>query len=284
VPVGKWRWTTRLDVSQSSPAYSVRDISSPYGLLRDSIPIPGAVVQAMAESIVELGANFTPSILVGPPTSLTFDVDEGRGYSLPQTVILTNSGTYGSILTSSLTSSAAYVRVSPSSVGNLAINESGEFSVEVTSTSLLASESPYSEVILVQDSTASNTPQTIPVRINVRPKATISTNITVLLFSVVRAIDGTFSSIPTQSFTVQNTGVSESVLTFDIRALTGLCSNWLRSWIPSSGILASGQSQAVVVTVVPTDNMLQGTYSEFLRVSGYSSNSYLDVEVRLVIS
>jgi hypothetical protein len=238
----------------------------------------------MAESIVELGANFTPSILVGPPTSLTFDVDEGRGYSLSQVVYLTNNGTYGSVLTSSITPSASYVRVSPNTVGNLAINETGQFSVEVTSTDLLASESPYSETIAIQDSTASNNPQSIPVVINVRPKSTISTNVTALVFTVVRGIDGTFPSIPTQTFTVQNTGVGGSVLEFDIRALTGLCSNWLRSWLPSSGYLTSGQSQSVVATVQPTDNMLQGTYSEYLRVSGYSSNSYIDVEVRLVIS
>lgn len=284
VPAGKWRWTTRLDVSQSSPTYSVRDIVSPYGLLRDSIPIPGEVIQAMGESIVELRSNFTPSILVGPPTQLVFDVDEGRGYSVPQTVLVTNDGVYGSILGASLTTSAPFVRVTPTTVSNLAINESGEFTVEVNSKDLLAVDGPYNETIVIQDPASANSPQSVPVLINVRPKAVIASVPTVLVFSVVRPIDGTFSTVAPQSFTIQNLGLAGSVLEYDIRALTGLCSNWLRSWLPASGFLTSGQSQAIQVTVQPPDNMLQGTYSEKLRVSGFSSNGYLDVEIRLVIS
>lgn len=284
VPAGKWRWTTRLDVSQSSPTYSVRDIVSPYGLLRDSIPIPGVVIQAMGESIVELRSNFTPSILVGPPTQLVFDVDEGRGYSVPQTVLVTNDGVYGSILGASLTTSAPFVRVTPTTVSNLAINESGEFTVEVNSKDLLAVDGPYHETIVIQDPASANSPQSVPVLINVRPKASIASVPTVLVFSVVRPIDGAFSTVPPQSFTIQNLGSAGSVLEYDIRALTGLCSNWLRSWLPASGVLTSGQSQAIQVTVQPPDNMLQGSYSEKLRVSGFSSNGYLDVEIRLVIS
>jgi len=284
VPTGKWRWTTRLDVSQSSPSYSVRDIVSPFGLLRDSIPIPGIVVQAMADSIEELRSNFTPSILVGPPSSLIFEVDEGRGYSVPQSVLVTNDGVYGSVLGTSITTSASYIRVTPTTIGGLAINESGEFTVEVNSTELLFVESPYQETIVVQDPAAGNTPQTIPVRINVRPKATISAVPTLLVFNVVRPIDGVFPVVPPQSFVLQNLGPAGSVLEYDIRALTGLCSNWLRSWLPSSGVLVSGQTQQISVTVQPPDSLLAGTYSEMLRVSGFSSNQYLDVEIRLVIS
>lgn len=284
VPNGKWRWTTRLDVSQSSPTYSIRDIISPYGLLRDSVPIPGTVVQAMSESIDELRANFVPSILVGPPSSLVFDVDEARGYSAPQTVLLTNDGVYGSILSVSATASAGFIRLTPTTVGNLAINESGEITIEVTSKDLLASESPYLETVTIQDPTATNTPQTLPVQVNVRPKATISSTPLTLTFEVVKPLSEDFPTLPTQSFLLQNTGPAGSVLEYDIRALTGLCSGWLRSWLPASGILTSGQSQVVTVTVQPPSSMVQGTYSEKLRVIGYSSNSSLDVEIRLVIS
>jgi hypothetical protein len=286
VPVssGKWRWTTRLDVSQSSPAYSIRDIISPYGLLRDSIPIPGNVVQSMSDSIQELRSNFAPNILIGPPTQLIFEIDEGRGFSVPQSVLVTNNGVYGSILGVSLTTSASYIRVSPSTVGNLSINESGEFAVEADSKDLVAIDSPYHETITIQDPTSTNNPQTIPVTINVRPKSTIALVPIVLTFSVVRPLDGVFPYIPPQTFVVQNIGLSGSVLEYDIRALTGLCNNWLRSWLPASGVLSSGQSQIVTVTVQPPNNLLQGLYSEKLRVSGYSSNCYLDIEIRLVIT
>jgi len=284
VPAGNWLWTTRVDVSQSVPSYQVRDIKSPYGLLRDSIPIPGGVVQAMADSIAELKSNFAPSILVGPPSILTFEVDEGRGYSPSQTVLLTNSGVYGSILSASFTSSASFVKVNPSSVGGLAVNESGDFMVEVDSTGLLASDSPYAETVVIQDPTATNNPQTVPVVINVRPKAVISSSPILLVFEVVRPLSGPFPQIPTQNFIVENSGPVGSVLEYDIRALTGLCGGWLRSWLPAEGTLQSGESETITVSVQPQDGSLQGTYSEKLRVIGYSSNNYVDVEIRLVIT
>jgi hypothetical protein len=284
VAAGKWLWTTRVDVSQSAPAYQVRDIKSPYGLLRDSIPIPGEVVQAMAESIVELRSNFSPNILIGPPSSLVFDVDEGRGYSIPQSVLITNSGVYGSILGASLTSSASFVKVSPSTIGGLAVNESGGFSVEVDSTALVASSSPYSETLVVQDPTATNNPQSVPILINVRPRALISSDTLLLTFNVVRPLNGVYPQVPTQDFTVGNSGPLGSVLEYDIRALTGLCGGWLRSWLPAEGILQAGEGEVITVTVQPPDGTLQGTYSEKLRVIGYSSNNYVDVEIRLVIT
>lgn len=284
VPAGKWFWTTRVDVSHSVPEYQVRDIKSPFGLLRDSIPIPGQVIQAMADSISELISNFAPTILVGPPSSLVFEVDEGRGFSDPQSVLLTNNGVFGSILGTSLTSSAAFVRVNPTTVGGLAINESGDFTVEVDSTNLLAINSPYPESVVVQDPTATNSPQTIPVTINVRPKALIFTSTILLEFDVVRPLLGPFPDVPTQTFSVGNTGTAGSVLEFDIRALTGLCTNWLRFWLPSEGTLDAGQQELITVKVQPPEGLLQGTYSEKLRVLGYSSNGHIDVEIRLVIT
>jgi len=283
VPVGKWRWTTRLDVSGSNPTYSVRDIVSPYGLLRDSIPLPGTVVQAMADSIAELQANFSPHILVGPPTSLTFTVDEGRGFSASQSVIVTNDGVYGSILGVTVTSSASYVRPVPANIGNLSINESGEFDVDANSTTLLASDSPYNETLTIQDPGATNSPQVLPITIIVRPKSTIFCTPLLLTFTVVKPLVGDFPSIPTQQFTVQNTGLSGSILEYEVNKLTGL-SDWLTGITPSSGQLNSGEDDPVTITVQPLSNLLQGTYTETLRVAGYSSNSYVDVEIRLVIT
>ena len=75
VASGTWRWTTRVDVSSSAPVYEIVDILTPFGILRDSIPLPGEVVQCMNDSIVQLQTNFPPTILLGPPPDLTFDVD-----------------------------------------------------------------------------------------------------------------------------------------------------------------------------------------------------------------
>lgn len=280
---GKWRWTTRLDVSLSNPSYSIRDILSPYGLLRDSIPLPGEIVQAMSASIDELKANFSPRILVGPPSSLVFSVDEGRGFDVAQQVTLTNNGVYGSILGVTVTSPASFVRVTPANVGNLAINESGQFQVEVDSTNLLASSSPYNESLAIQDPAATNNPQALPIVINVRPKATVAAAPLLITFTIAKPLSGPFPSIPVQTFMVQNVGPAGSVLEYTIQKLTGL-SPWLVSFLPALGTLASAGSDTITVLAQPPSYMIQGTYTEKLRVSGYSSNSYLDVEIHLVIT
>lgn len=281
--VGKWRWTTRLDVSLSAPTYSIKDVVSPYGLLRDSIPIPGDVVIAMSDSIAELKANFAPRILIGPPSSLAFTLDEGRGFSPPEDGLLTNNGVYGSLLSTTLTASQSYIRVTPATIGNLALNESGEFTVEVDSTTLLASGSPYAATVSVQDSTASNNPQTLPVTITVRPKATIAPTPLLLTFNAVRPLSGAFPSVPTQFFTLENSGPVGSVLNFEVKKLTGL-SPWLTSFLPALGTLDSGITTDIVLTVVPPEGTAAGTYTETLRVIGYSTNSYVDVEIQLVIT
>lgn len=283
-PTGTWRWTTRMDVSGSIPTFQVRDVFSPFGLLRDTIPIPGDVVQAMSDSIDQIRLNFPPKILIGPPSSLTFVVDEGRGFSTPQNVVLTNDGVFGSLLGTTLTTSAPYLTVSPANVGNLAANETGSFNVSVDSTDLLAADSPYSEQVTVQDPNASNTPQVLAVTVTVRPKATIQVAPLQRSFSATKPISGPYAPIPSQQVTLTNTGPAASVLDYQIQRLTGLSSDWLVSFAPAVGSLDGGESQAITVSVAPIEGLPVGTYQETLRVSGYSTNSFVDVLIQLVIT
>jgi hypothetical protein len=279
---GRWRWKTRLDVTLANPSYSVRDLVTPYGLLRDSIPIPGAVVAAMAQSITELQASFPPTILADP-LSLAFTVDQGRGVSDPQSVTLTNTGVYGSLLGATIASSDDYLAVSPALVGNLSIDESGTFDATIDSTDLVSGSSPYAATITLTDATATNSPVTIPVTVTVRPKATISASPAALSFTAVKPVSGTFSPIASQTFTLTNVGPSGSVLAYTIEKLTGL-SPWLSDPSPAFGTLASGGSATITVVVAPGPTTAIGTYKETLRISGYSTNSYVDVEVQLDIT
>ena len=284
ITTGTWRWTTRMDVSGFVPAFSVRDIISPYGILRDTTPIPGEVVQAMNSSIDEITANFPPNIFMGPPASLTFETDEGRGFSDAQNVVITNDGVFGSLLGATLSTSASYVVTSPANVGNLATNESGAFDVSVNSTDLVNLNSPYSETISVQDPNATNNPQSYDVTIIVRPKAIIDISPVSLGFTVVAPLTGPYPPIPSQQFTIENTGPAGSVLEYQIQRLTGLSDDWLSSFAPVSGTLTSGGTQIINVATAPIEGLARGTYQETLRISGYSSNSYVDLLVQLVIS
>jgi len=236
----------------------------------------------MSESITELQQAFAPLIVLSP-TTLTFTLNQGQGIGAAQTVTATNGGVYGSLLSPVVTTSASYITATPANVGGLAFNASGQFQVAVDSTNLLASSSPYAASITVQDSNATNTPQTIPVTINVLPLATITLSPTSLSFTASCPLPGNpFSTVPTQTFMITNTGPSSSVLDYQIRKLTGL-SPWLVSFTPTFGELGSNISTNVTVSVAPTPWMQPGTYTEILRVSGYSTNFTQDLMVSLTI-
>lgn len=281
VAQGTWKWTVRMDVSGPSPTFQVRDIVSPYGLLRDSIPLPGDIVAKMAASIDELGQLFSPRMLLSA-TSFTITTDEGRGFSAAEAATLTNSGSYGSILNASLTSSAAYLKVAPANLSGLASGVTGNFGISVDSTPLLAASSPYSGTITVQDPNATNNPQTITVSMVVRPKATVHPTPDDLAFTATGPVGGPWLPVPSMTFQVVNTGPSGSVLDYQIQKLTNN-SPWLTSFTPSYGTLASNVSQTITVSVVPVPNTAPGTYTEYLRVSGYSTNQYADVLITLTI-
>ena len=278
---GRWRWTTRVDVSQSVATTQIRDIISPYGILRDSIPIPGEVIQAMADSITEVQQAYTPSILLGT-TALSFVLDEGRGVSEAQPVLVTNNGILGSLLSATITSSAPYVFPLPASMSGLVANASGTFDVSVDSTNLLALGSPYSASLSVQSAEAPNSPQSVSVTVTVRPKATISPAPASLTFNVTAPLSGPFPPVPSQQISLSNSGPSQSVLDYQIRKLVGV--PWLVSFAPVYGSVNGGSMQPITVVVAPTQGMLPGTYTETLRITGYSSNMSVDVPVTLNIT
>lgn len=282
-PRGSWSWVTVADLSGSSASYRIEDISSPYGRLRDNIPIDGSVILAMGQSIQTVSTAFQPSILLSPVSSLTFTVDEGYGASNPQTFTVVNDGSFASLLQATATVGSSYLSVQPSVAGGISQNQTRNFSVTVNSTLLLAVDSPYSTSVTVTDPNASNTPVTLPISVIVRPKAEITLTPGSLSFTVTKPLTGPFPTIPDQTFEIENTGPVGSLLSYKVRKLTGL-SPWLTVIDPTEGDLFSGDTQTVTVTVAPAEGLATGTYTETLRVSGYSSNNYQDVTVTLTVT
>lgn len=270
-----------MDVSKAQVYTQIRDVITPYGLLRDSIPIPGEVVKEMADSIEQVLQAYPPSILLDP-ISLTFVVDEGRGVSAATQVRITNNGILGSLLSAQITSSAPYVFPLPANVSGLVANASGSFDVSADSTNLLASGSPYAVVLTVQSAAAPNSPQNIPVTVTVRPKATIAPSPTSLQFNVAAPLTGAFPPVPSQQISLSNSGPSTSVLDYQIRKLVGV--PWLVSVSPVYGSINGGGVQPITVLVAPPTGMLPGVYTETLRITGYSSNMQQDVTVTLNVS
>ncbi len=277
---GAWKWTTRVDISGTQVATQIRDVISPFGLLRDSIPIPGEIAQAMAESIDQVVNTYAPSILLSP-VALTVTVDEGRGVSAPVPVQITNNGILGSLLSLQVTSSAPFLLASPATIAGLVANASGAFDVSVDSTGLVATASPYEAHLTVQGSSATNSPQTFPVTVSVRPKATISAAVVALQFNVSASLNGMFSPVPSQQFALSNSGLPASVLAYQIRRLGSV--SWLAGVSPAHGLINGGATQPITVLISPPRGMLPGTYTETLRVSGYSTNLAQDILVTLNI-
>lgn len=280
-PQGRWSWTVRMDVSRGAPRFDIRDILSPYGILRDSIPLPGEIVQAMAQQVTDMASAFAPHIAV-TPGSLTLTLDEGRGFGDSVALLVSNDGVYGSVLAPTFTTSAPWLVTDPALLEGLPAGTSGTVQVSATSLTLVAAASPYSATVAVQAPGATNGPLMVPVTVVVRPKAHIQLLPTSLLFLASRPLSGPFAVVPDQTFQIQNTGPSGAVLSYRVQKLTG-CSPWLVSFTPSSGSLPSGQVQVITVRVQPPDGTLVGTYTEVIRVSGYSDNSYQDVNVTFTV-
>lgn len=284
VPAGTWRWTTRVDVSLGTPQYEVVDVKSPYGTLRDMIPIPGPVITAMADSIATVQQAFAPAIMLAPSGAMTFTLTQGQGVSMPQPITITNNGVFGSLLAAAITTSAPWLQVTPANITGLAFNETGSFNVTADSSALLAVDSPYSGTITVQDPTATNSPQTIPVSVTVLPPATINVSTSNMVFNVTAPLPPSpFPPVPSQQFILSNTGPAGSQLTYLIQKLVGN-SPWLVSFTPFMGNLASTQTQTITVVVAPPPGLFPGTYQETLRVSGFSTNMIQDVQVQLVVT
>lgn len=283
LPAGIWRWTTRLDLSGAMPIYQVVDVRSPYGNLRDMIPIPGPVVTAMANSITEIQQAFAPAIMLSP-TSLAFTLNQGQGVSTPQSITITNNGVFGSLLSAAITTSAPWIQVTPANIDSLGFNQAGSFNVTADSSALLSANSPFTGTIMVQGQGATNNPQTIDVTVTVLPLATIAVSVPTLIFTVAGPLPPSpFPPVPAQQFILSNTGPAGSQLTFLIQKLIGN-SPWLVSFAPFLGNLASTQTQAITVAVAPPPYLGPGTYSETLRISGYSTNMNQDVEIQLVVT
>ncbi len=131
---------------------------------------------------------------------------------------------------------------------------------------------------------APNSPQTFNVTIVVRPKATIDAAPTTLNFTATRPLSGPFAAIPAQTLTVENTGPAGSLLDFQVQKLTNLSNSWLSGFSTVTGSLDSGDTQAISVLVAPIEGLATGTYQETLRISGYSTNEFVDVLIQLVIT
>jgi len=282
---GQWSWSVRANNTQGvGQLYEVIDLLTPYGpLVNTQIPIPGDIVLAMSDSLMDVQGQLAPLLALVQPatTSYTVTITEGDSDQAVATVDFQNVGAFGSFMAVTATPGAAWLGATPEYTSGIGKNEAGSVAISVLTSTLLQSGSPYSSVVNLQDNR--DPPTVIPITVNVvvlpRPVILTSPSTVSLTYVIATATPGA-----SQLLTVQNSGPSGSSLEWTAAKVNG--ATWFDFTPASGGPLASGASEDITVSVVSTEvPAVPGTYTETLRISSSNaSNSPVDVTVVLVVS
>jgi hypothetical protein len=281
---GTWSWTTiTKNIPNFGQQFEVSDIKSPFGPISSvNLPIPGDVINAMAESITCLTQQVSSAITVTSPipTQFALTVTEGAPSEEVGTVVLTNSGAFGSFLTVNATPTVSWLSVTPTQTVGVTQNSSVSFSIVVDPSQLLASESPYNGKVNFASQDDPNTIIEATVTVTVIPQPVLGVTPTSIVFNQTIGMPMPASSL----ITVSNDGTILSTMDYIVgKAINN--SAWLSFTPASGGPLLGGESEAVTLSLNTTQiPALMGTYTETIRVSSpTASNEYVDVTVSLVV-
>lgn len=227
---------------------------------------PGAVNDPQT---VNVTLNLSQAPVIGyAPASLTFDAPAGGANPSPKNLSLSNQG--GGIMAWTATSDAAWLAVSPTS-DSLGAGLSEVLTVSVNTTGL--AEGTYLAAVHLASATASNTPQTVPVTLNVNSQPKIGLNPKTLSFSTSTDV----GTCPPSAVSVTNTG--SNTLAWSV---TG-GAPWLQV-SPGSGSLGPLASQPLVMSVQAA-GMAPGLYTTTVHVEDPSAiNSPQTVAIDLTVT
>jgi hypothetical protein len=283
---GYWSWTiTANNIVGVNQLYQVENILSPFGRLYDvAIGIPADIINAMADSIVQMQQQYAPLLALVQPFSINISaaVTEGDSNVNIATIPVQNAGAFGSFMTITSTPSVPWLTVSPMSIAGIGRGEQGQMSVQLLPSSLLYSMSPYIGYVNLQDNR--NPPTLIPIIFNItvlpRPLIVAAPTSVALSFSLI-----TMSPGSSQQLVISNAGPVNSVLNFTATKLLNN-SRWLSLTPTDGGPLNPSQSTIITLSVVTSGVPgAPGTYVETIRIeSPNASNSPVDVSVSLTVS
>lgn len=262
--------------------YFISDITSPWGLIGSiSVSIPSDVMKSMVESLTQVQEQFRPIVTFTDPSysSLTSSVVEGDSDVLIGSVVVVNTGAFGSFANITASCSSPWIRVTPTAVSGVAKNESASFDIWVIPSLMLSGSSPYSGSVVFQDGMNSVT-SNISVVVNPRPEILLTPTVLGFTYNISSDVIG---SIPTLD--VENSGPSGSILNFTVGKVQNT-SPWLIIDDSSFSDIASGDAVTVNFSLNPSSfPSLTGVYTEILRVSSTTaSNTPVLIPVTLTIS
>ncbi len=283
---GTWSWSVRANnIQGAGQFYEFLDIHTPYGpLVQTHMPLPGDVVEAMAQSLSDLRQQFAPLMSLLDPTITTFNVVvvEGDASETAASVVIYNSGAFGSFLTATATPSVSWLTAEPSAVAGLGKNDQGTFDVVLNPAALLESASPYSGIVRLQDNRVPATVVNLAFTVSVLPKPAIAVSPLVVNFSYMLS---TLSGTGPFDVTVQNAGPPNSLLDWEAAKLHNT-SAWLEFTPSSGGPLASGAEEDIALSLVAGSiPQVPGVYTDTIRItSPTASNGFVDAEVFLTVT
>lgn len=281
---GTWRWTVNSNYNQGTGSlYQVSNILTPYGPLTQTlIPIPDDVVVAIYDSIQAIKQQFSPLMSLISPSSLIFSgsATEGDSAQILGTVVLQNTGAFGSFMDVTATAGAPWIQVSPTFAKGVAKNETISFDIIVNPLNLLNANSPFTGTVIFQDnrSPATTVTASIVLTVNPRPVIAVDPSSVSLVFYTSNMSPG-----GAVAFEVENVGILNSALSATMAKVSN--QPWWTFTPSSVGPLASGASSIVTVSIVTASvPSNQGIYTDTLRIfSTNASNSPVDVPVTLTV-
>ena len=281
---GRWKWKVIANnVVGAGQLFYVTDIWTPFGRLPDvDVPIPGDVVSAMAESLVQFQQQLAPLLALSGPSSFSVTVTEGDSTYEIGDATFTNVGAFGSFMNVTATPSAPWESVSPSFVSGIGKNQSSHVTIRVNPAVMLSSSSPYQGFVNLQDNRVPAT--VLPVQVNVtvlpRPSIAVSSATITLTFDLNTQAPG-----GAQALVVTNSGPLTSLLTYTLSKIQNV-SPWLAFTPQGDGPIQSGATSSVTVSVVTSGvPRIAGTYTDTIKInSGNASNAPVLVVVNLIVS
>ncbi len=283
---GVWEWSVQaLNNSGLPQPFQIVNIITPYGRFADAdIPIPGDVITAMAQSVLSMQGQLAPLLaLVNGINTFNILVTEGDPLLYVASVSVQNAGAFGSSMNATASPAQPWLGTSPSFLNSLGKGDQGIFNISVNPATLLASGSPFSGTVNLQDNRIPSTviPITIVVTVLPRPAIQVLDGPITFTYSLSTGTVGMGAG----TVRILNAGPPNSVLNFTL-GKTQNCSPWLQLSTLSGGPIAAGGQVSVSATLLPAQvPMLAGTLTETIQVmSTNASNSPQTFDVNLIIN
>lgn len=236
-----------------------------------------------APQSISVTMNLTSNPQIGKsPASLTFTTGIGvNPAAQPVTITNTGGGSLGWSAASAVNTPAAgtWLSLTGTTTGTLASGLNANFNAAVDVTGLAAGT--YSGTITLTAAGATNSPQAIPVTLNVLGTPAMTVAPTSLTYTTPVGVPPATQTLTVSSSGGQNLDWSASTI-----VTTPAAGTWLGLTGTTSGTgLAPGNSAPAFTVTVDVTGLVAGTYSGTVRITGAAgtANSPLDVPVTLNI-